>query len=190
MDKEIDGEIQTLHFNPDYKSEIELRKNLTVNFARFVDSGSSTEDFIIRLTKEKYLYNVLWKHGQAGVIDNQGKIKPTNWYDKQEKFELEVVVATNAQIQKIYNNLLLISNKAKPEEFSFEIVGESYDWFNYKDIINWINEKSANEFERRNFYSFVLKHTQGEIFDKYKDYPKLLDKPDNYTIITAFITSL
>ena len=84
----------------DYKSEIELRKNLTINFVRLVDSGSSTEDLIIRLTKEKYLYNVLWKHGQAGVIDNQGKIKPTNWYDKQEKFELEVVVATNAQIQK------------------------------------------------------------------------------------------
>ena len=124
----------------------------------------------------------MWKHGQAGVIDNQGKIKPTNWYDKQEKFEFEVVVATNAQVQKIYNNLLLISNKAKPEEFSFEIVGESYDWFNYKDIINWINEKSANESARRNFYSFVLKHTQGELSVIFEDYPKLLDKPDNYTI--------
>jgi hypothetical protein len=25
---------------------------------------------------------LLWKHGQAGLYDNQGKIKPTHWYGK------------------------------------------------------------------------------------------------------------
>jgi hypothetical protein len=24
----------------------------------------------------------LWKHGQAGLYDNEGKILPTNWYGK------------------------------------------------------------------------------------------------------------
>jgi hypothetical protein len=34
----------------------------------------------------------LWKHGQAGVYDNQGEIKPTNWYGKQREFNFEFVV--------------------------------------------------------------------------------------------------
>ena len=177
--KEYGGQI--LKFNLDYKSEIESKKNLTVYFKRVVDS-TSFEDLNIRLVNKLYQFNTLWKHGQAGVIDNQGKIKPTNWYDKQENFELEVVVATNAAVQKIYNNLLLISNKAKPEEFSFEIVGESYDWFTYKDIINWINENSPTDTMRKELYRLVLSNTQGMIQQMYPDYPKLPNKPDNYTI--------
>jgi hypothetical protein len=34
----------------------------------------------------------LWKHGQAGIYDNQGRIKPTNWYNKQREFNFEFVV--------------------------------------------------------------------------------------------------
>ena len=128
---DIDGEIQTLfNFLQIINQKLNPSQLCLINFCKVVDSGFFNRRFKLLSLIKKYLYNVLWKHGQAGVIDNQGKIKPTNWYDKQEKFELEVVVANNAQIQKIYNNLLLISNKAKPEEFSFEIVGESYDWFN------------------------------------------------------------
>jgi hypothetical protein len=35
---------------------------------------------------------LLWKHGQAGLYDNQGKIKPTFWYGKQHEFNFEFVV--------------------------------------------------------------------------------------------------
>ena len=34
----------------------------------------------------------LWKHGMAGLYDNQGKIKPTCWYGKQHEFNFEFVV--------------------------------------------------------------------------------------------------
>ena len=34
----------------------------------------------------------LWKHGQAGLYDIQGKIKPTNWYGKQHEFNFEFIV--------------------------------------------------------------------------------------------------
>jgi hypothetical protein len=83
--------------------------------------------------------DVLWKHGQAGVYDFQGTIKPTKWYDKQEPFEFEFVIKEVASVEKIFNNLMIISNKAKPKEFEFEVVGESYDWNEYKDEILDLN---------------------------------------------------
>mgnify|MGYP006874755933 FL=1 len=35
----------------------------------------------------------------------------------------------------------MISNKTKPNKFEYEIVGEGYEWWSYKPIIHWINEK-------------------------------------------------
>jgi hypothetical protein len=40
----------------------------------------------------------LWKHGQAGVYDNQGEILPTNWYGKQREFNFEFVVNDSPNI--------------------------------------------------------------------------------------------
>lgn len=83
----------------------------------------------------------LWKHGQAGLYDNQGKIKPTHWYGKQHEFNVEFIVNQDAQIQKIFNNLKIISNKTAPNKFEYEVVGEGYDWFDLKPVILWINKK-------------------------------------------------
>lgn len=83
----------------------------------------------------------LWKHGQAGIYNLQGEIKPTKWYNKQEVFELEFIIKDPPIYQKIFNNLKIISNKSKPKEFEFEIVGEGYDWYNYKDIIQLLNDR-------------------------------------------------
>lgn len=83
----------------------------------------------------------LWKHGQAGVYDAQTPLNPTNWYGKTEPFEFEFVMADKAITQKIFDNLKIISNKAKPTDFEFEVVGEGYDWFDYKDVIVELNER-------------------------------------------------
>jgi hypothetical protein len=80
----------------------------------------------------------LWKHGQAGNYNEI--IKPTKWYDKQEPFEFEFVMADKAITQKIFDNLKIISNKTKPNELEFDIVGESYDWFEFKKIIYDLND--------------------------------------------------
>ena len=69
-----------------------------------------------------------WKHGQAGIINIADKIKPCFWYGKQHPFEFEVVVADNPMTHKIFDNLYIIANKAKPESFHYEIVGEVYDF--------------------------------------------------------------
>ena len=68
-----------------------------------------------------------WKHGQAGLMKHE-KIKPCFWYGKQHPFEFEFVVMDQPGVHKIFNNLQIISNKAQPESFHFEVVGETYDW--------------------------------------------------------------
>lgn len=76
----------------------------------------------------QYLTTDFWKHGQAGIIDGQESIKPTHWYGQQHPFEFEFVVADNPELHKIFNNLEIISNKAKPESFHYEIIGEVYNF--------------------------------------------------------------
>jgi len=41
-------------------------------------------------------------------------------------------------MHKVYNNMLIISNKAEPHKFEFEVVGEVYDWHKYKPVLKWI----------------------------------------------------
>jgi hypothetical protein len=36
----------------------------------------------------------------------------------------------------------MISNKTQPKKFEYEIIGESYEWWPYKPVIQWINEKT------------------------------------------------
>ena len=69
-----------------------------------------------------------WKHGQAGLIDISDKIYPTYWYGKQHPFEFECVVVDDPSVHKIFTNLELAANKAKPESFHYEIVGDVYDF--------------------------------------------------------------
>lgn len=121
----------------------------------------------------------LWKHGQSGLYDNQGKIKPTNWYGKQHEFNFEFVVNQDSQIQKIFNNLKIISNKAEPYKFEYEIVGENYDWFEYKKIIYWINKKvKEGKFtDLEDGYHYVLSTSYSQIITENLDFPKLFKAP-------------
>lgn len=96
----------------------------------------------------------IWKHGFAGIIDDQLDITPTKWYNTQEKFSFEFVVIGVQGVQKIFDNLKLISNKAKPESFTYEIVGESYNWHDLKSDIFNLNETDGVLSE--NYKSFLI----------------------------------
>lgn len=78
-------------------------------------------------TYDTYISDWFWKHGQAGIFDNQTTITPTKWYGKQEVFEYQFVAVDNPSFAKIFDNLMIISNDAEPDSFEFEIVGDSYD---------------------------------------------------------------
>ena len=91
----------------------------------------------------QFLTSDFWKHGQAGVIDITDDIFPTYWYGKQHPFEFECIVVNDPSVHKIFSNLELVANKAKPESFHYEIVGESYDFA--KDKINMYFRQEAKK---------------------------------------------
>lgn len=92
----------------------------------------------------QFLTTDFWKHGQAGIIDIADKIYPTYWYGKQHPFEFEFVVADSPDRHKIFDNLELISNKAAPESFHYEIVGECYDFAKDKKNM-YIRQEATKE---------------------------------------------
>lgn len=94
-----------------------------VNFGQYESTIAVTPKWNMQ-----FLSTDFWKHGQAGIIDIADDIYPTYWYGKQHPFEFEVVVVNDPAVHKIFTNLELIANKAKPESFHYEVVGESYDF--------------------------------------------------------------
>ena len=74
----------------------------------------------------------LWKHGQSDAVMTEEAIKPTFWYGTQHPFEFEFVVRKDASVHKVFNDLRILSNKAAPESFHYEVIGECYDLGNDK----------------------------------------------------------
>ena len=164
------------------KIQLEYWDNVINKFGQN-DEKFITDFIIYRVNNLDYPTNLLWKHGQCGIYDGQHEILPTNWYNKQEPFEFEFVVQQGGWVQNIYHNLLILSNKVKPEEIQFEIIGDSYDWWKYKNIINFINSISANYEELYFNYLKVLTYTQEELYTLIwpnTNYPKLADKNGSY----------
>lgn len=116
----------------------------------------------------------LWKHGQAGIYDNQGKIKPTNWYGKQHEFNFEFVAKTENGLQGIFNNLKMIANKAQPKKFEYEIVGEGYQWQPYKPVVYWANKKveDGTFIDLQSAYYYILNNDVVTIRRVYYDFPE------------------
>lgn len=92
-----------------------------------------------RYNEEQYselLTNGFYVHGRAGVFDEidyedenpDNQIKPTKWYNRQEPFEFEFVVNEPVGLHKIFDNLIIISNKVEPKSIEFEIVGDVYNF--------------------------------------------------------------
>lgn len=82
------------------------------------------------------LCNGFYVHGRAGIFDEidyedenlDNQIKPTYWYNKQEPFEFEFVVNEPIGLHKIFDNLVIISNKAEPNSIEIEVIGDVYDF--------------------------------------------------------------
>lgn len=133
-------------------------------------------DYLFNLRNSTPNRMLLWKHGQAGLYDNQGKIKPTHWYGKQHEFNFEFVVQGQEPMQKIFNNLKMISNKTQPNKFEYEIVGEGYEWWPYKAVIHWANKKVEEGVftDLDSAYQYILSNTTDIIRGVYPDFPSTI----------------
>ena len=93
------------------------------------------------LTTDFYL------HGQAGIFDISENLYPTHWYGKTHPFEFEFIVNDNISYQKIFNNLVIISNRAEPESFHFEIEGDNYEFSSDKRTMYFRQEATKNLYQ-------------------------------------------
>lgn len=120
-------------FQPE-KLVIYLNIKATIGYGDIINGQNEftktvvTKVALISFYNLQFLTTDFWKHGQAGIIDTQEPIKPTNWYGEQHPFEFEFVVVDNPATHKIFTNLEIIANKAKPESFHYEIIGEVYNF--------------------------------------------------------------
>lgn len=101
--------------------------------------------------------NYLYKHGFAGVKELEGDIKPAYWYDEQHPFEFEFVINDVQGVQKIFDNLKIISNNVEPNSLIYEITGDGFDWAKYKEDIYNINKKFLEEKDGGFDYEFPVK---------------------------------
>ena len=121
------------------KGEIEYRtETIAVTFSNFVDEIENHEK---ALTTDFYL------HGQSGLFDFKENIYPCHWYGKTHPFEFEFIVNDKIGQQKIFTNLVLISNKAEPESFHFEVEGDNYDFSNDKRTMYFRQEATKNLYQ-------------------------------------------
>lgn len=90
------------------------------------------------LSKNDFKGTILYCHSKLGTDIP----KPTYWYGIQHPFEFEFTVRDDPSVQKIWNNLQIISNKAEPESFHFEIIGDSYTFKSDKPNIYYRQEKT------------------------------------------------
>lgn len=123
----------------------------------------------------QFLTTDFWKHGQAGIIDIADKIYPTYWYGKQHPFEFEFVVADNPQLHKIFDDLEIISNKAAPESFHYEIVGQCYDFAKDKKNM-YIRQEATKDLYQQNGFDVLYDHNYDDLESKHRE---LIDSDGN-----------
>ena len=73
------------------------------------------------------------------------------WYEEQHPFEFEFIVNDTQGVQKIFDNLKIVSNRTEPNSFIFEIVGDSYDWSDQKEDISTLNKSDEQLAEEAEF---------------------------------------
>lgn len=133
----------------------------------------------------QFLTTDFWKHGQAGIIDIADKIYPTYWYGKQHPFEFEFVVADSPDRHKIFDNLELISNKAAPESFHYEIIGECYDFAKDKKNM-YIRQEATKELYQFNGSDVVFNSDYKDLISEQRPLTPGDPNPQHYDKSTIF----
>ena len=149
-------------------SETTLSSNMSteviaLTLSSIVDNPLLTSDEKNRagLTTDFYL------HGQAGIFNVAENLYPTYWYGSYHPFEFEFVVNDKIGQQKIFNNLVIISNKAEPESFHFEVEGDNYDFSADKRTMYFRQEATKELFQNMGSDMLFDRYYTDVVADKY-----------------------
>lgn len=121
----------------DYISDTNLNLNFRTEVVAF-----STKEWIKDYCKQDF-----YLHGKAGIFNVVENLYPTYWYGEFHPFEFEFVVNDKIGQQKIFSNLIIISNKAEPESFHFEIEGDNYEFSDNKRWMYYQQEQYKKELQ-------------------------------------------
>lgn len=122
-----------------------------------------------------------WKHGQAGLIDIQDEIRPCYWYGEQHPFEFQYVVNTAPGVQKIWNNMQIISNNVAPESIHYYISGDNYVFS--EDLRNAYFRQEITKKQYQEFGSDIL-YNREVLTQKYANYFKKPHEDNPYKLIS------
>ncbi len=125
----------------------------------------------------QFLTTDFWKHGQAGIFDIADDIYPCYWYGKQHPFEFEFIVVNDPSVHKIFTNLELIANKAKPESFHYEVIGEAYDFAKDKPNMYFRQEAMKALWQ---YNGCDIEYNSNFLKIQTRQQPKSADLPHNY----------
>ena len=188
-----------LYITP-YLSTIDLPHGIS---GTFVQTNLPTE--VIALTTNEIINNPLltqedkskpslttdfYLHGQAGIFNVVEDLYPTHWYGEYHPFEFEFVVNDKIGQQKIFENLVIISNKAEPESFHFEVEGDNYEFSNDKRTMYFRQEATKELYQNlgsdilydRKFtdvkadkytYEQYYRSNKSEYTDQYKNFDRV-----------------
>ena len=127
------------------------------------------------LTTDFYL------HGQSGIFNVSENIYPTYWYGEQHPFEFEIVVNDKIGQQKIFNDLIIISNKAEPESFHFEIEGDNYEFSEDKRTMYFRQEATKNLYQNLGSNILYNRKFTDVVADKYTQEQYYRSSKSDYT---------
>lgn len=71
--------------------------------------------------------------------------KPCYWYDEQHPFEFEFTVIDSPLTHKIFDNMIIVSNKTQPESFHYTITGDCYNFANQKEYM-YFRQEATNSY--------------------------------------------
>lgn len=113
--------------------------------------------------KEPSNYDI-WEHSEDVGYDG-GHV--SNWYNGEQKFEFEFVVSDPIGVNKVFDNLQIVSNNVEPKELEITVIGDDYEF--KRDAVT-LNESRTNRLEVNNSNPNNVTTTSNIHGNELKDY--------------------
>lgn len=172
------------------EGQTNLPESLAQGMQNRMETDAGYYQSVVAVTTQynmQFLTTDFWKHGQAGIIDIADDIYPTYWYGKQHPFEFEFVVTGDPRTHKIFDNLVIISNKVPPESFHYEIVGDCYDFAKDKKNM-YIRQEATKELYQYNGKDITYDHSYSKLNSIPREIEGISSIYDKSTVFPAYYT--
>ena len=135
----------------------------------------------VDLSNDEPTTNDIWYHSETTGYDDE---HVSNWYNGNQKFEFEFIVSDPIGVNKIFDNLQIISNNVQPDEMEITIIGDDYEF--KRDLTNltpW--HKELAEYQNVNDIH-TTSNTHGDNLYRSDNWTYVLDHRLNQKAIVNF----